>query len=110
MVDKQLEQHLHESIERGYKQFTVGAGGCVKCHSDFGRGNNYIWDDWGTVVRPANLTAGIYRGGRRPIDIFYRMHSGITGSNMPSFAGVKTEKEIEKDPSRGQDGCWYQHG
>jgi mono/diheme cytochrome c family protein len=80
-----LQKTLNESIERGYKQFTVGSGSCVKCHGDFGRGNNYLWDDWGTVVRPANLTAGVYRGGRRPIDIYYRMHSGITGTGMPGF-------------------------
>jgi mono/diheme cytochrome c family protein len=86
---EELQKTLNESIERGYQQFTVGKGGCVKCHSDFGRGNNYLWDDWGTVVRPANLTAGVYRGGRRPIDVYYRMHSGIGGSGMPGFIQKK---------------------
>jgi mono/diheme cytochrome c family protein len=98
---QELKKTLDASIERGYKLFTVGSGGCVKCHSDFGRGNNYLWDEWATVVRPANLTAGVYRGGRRPVDIFYRMHSGIAPSNMPSFGRSESlEKAIAADPSK----------
>ena len=74
-----------DSIGRGFVSFTTGAAECRKCHGDFGRVNNYIYDDWGTIVRPANLTTGIYRGGRRPIDLYYRIHAGINGSNMPAF-------------------------
>jgi mono/diheme cytochrome c family protein len=35
-------------------------------------------------IRPRNLREGIYRGGRRPIDIFWRVHNGIDGTPMPA--------------------------
>lgn len=39
-------------------------------------------DDWGRPLRPANLNRGIYKGGRRPIDIYWRIAKGINGSKM----------------------------
>jgi mono/diheme cytochrome c family protein len=41
-------------------------------------------DDWGNPLRPANLNRGIYKGGRRPIDIFWRIAKGINGAQMPA--------------------------
>lgn len=78
---------FQKSVHRGYVSFTTGTAQCRSCHNDFGRANDYRYDEWGTVVRPANLTAGIYRGGRRPLDIYYRIHSGINGAGMPAFGG-----------------------
>jgi len=47
-----------------------------------------IWDqkpdDWGNPLRPANLNRGVYKGGRRPIDIFWRVAKGINGAQMPA--------------------------
>jgi mono/diheme cytochrome c family protein len=79
------KKELDESIRRGFTLFTTGSAECLKCHTDFGRANNYKYDEWGTIIRPANLTAGIYRGGRRPIDLYYRIHSGINGAAMPAY-------------------------
>ena len=31
---------------------------------------------------------GQYRGGRRPLDIFWRIHNGIDGSGMPAANGL----------------------
>ncbi len=73
---------LEKSIERGYKLF-IGDGICISCHTDYGRQPLFLHDDWGTLVRPRNLTEGIYRGGRRPVDLYYRIHSGIGPSKMP---------------------------
>jgi mono/diheme cytochrome c family protein len=71
------------SIVRGYEIFTSPSrGNCVSCHIDFGRQSKFRYDDWGTLVRPANLTAGIYRGGRRPLDHYYRVRLGIPPSGM----------------------------
>jgi mono/diheme cytochrome c family protein len=39
-------------------------------------------------VRPANLTAGVYRGGRRPIDLYWRLRGGIPPSGMPALADL----------------------
>lgn len=69
---------------------------CVSCHKDYGRQAQFKYDDWATLVRPNNLTLGVYRGGRRPIDIYWRIHSGIAGSGMNKFGKVvvgKTEGE-----------------
>lgn len=35
-------------------------------------------------IIPRNLRSGIYRGGRRPIDIYWRILNGIDGSPMPA--------------------------
>jgi mono/diheme cytochrome c family protein len=73
----------HDSIRKGYQIF-IGPTGCVACHSDYGRQVPYKYDEWGTLVRPANLTVGTYRGGRRPIDIYWRIKGGIPPSGMPA--------------------------
>jgi mono/diheme cytochrome c family protein len=75
-----------ESIARGYKLFlgqVKDAPGCISCHLDYGRQNAYKFDDWGTIVRPRDLTAGVYRGGRRPIDLYWRIRGGIKAGAMP---------------------------
>ena len=41
-------------------------------------------DDWEVPLRPANLNLGIYKGGRRPIDIYWRIAKGINGAKMPA--------------------------
>ncbi len=71
------------SVRRGYAVFTGQDAGCIACHQDFGRQARFRYDDWGTLVRPNNLTRGSYRGGRRPIDFYYRLRCGIPGANMP---------------------------
>jgi mono/diheme cytochrome c family protein len=76
------------AVRRGYEQFTTTT--CIGCHKDFGRRPNYLYDAWGTVVRPADLTQGIYRGGRRPVDIYWRVHAGIPPSSMPAGFAPKT--------------------
>ena len=77
---------LQASIKRGFTLFVLpGDASCIKCHMDFGRRNNFLYDTWGTIVRPMDLTQGIFRGGRRPIDVYWRMHAGINGAGMPAF-------------------------
>ena len=41
-------------------------------------------DDWGNPLRPANLNRGVYKGGRRPIDLYWRIAKGINGAKMPA--------------------------
>jgi mono/diheme cytochrome c family protein len=43
---------------------------------------------------PRNLREGIYRGGGRPIDIFWRVTSGIPGTPMPAAPATLTQEEI----------------
>jgi mono/diheme cytochrome c family protein len=79
------DEELKESVRRGFNLF-LGAGACINCHTDYGRQAGYRYDAWGTLVRPANLTAGVYRGGRRPLDLYYRISNGIPPSDMPAAA------------------------
>ncbi len=87
---------FEESVRNGHKIF-INEGGvegaCIGCHKDYGRQNQFRYDVWGTMVRPANLTTGIYRGGRRPIDLYYRVHGGIPPSGMP-----KAPDTVAKNP------------
>ena len=50
-------------------------------------------DDWGNPIIPRNLRRGIFRFGRRPIDIYRRVYAGINGGPMPAIG-----------ESRGADG------
>ena len=89
---------------KGRAIFISAAAKCTNCHGPHGLGNGRqteefetndetgkkwpepgLHDKWGNIVKPRNLTAGIYRGGRRPIDLFRRVRAGIKGSAMPAF-------------------------
>jgi mono/diheme cytochrome c family protein len=76
------------------KLVTLKAASCISCHKDYGREAQYKFDKWGTLTRPANLTQGVYRGGRRPIDIYWRIHSGINGCDMQNFGRDLTPNQI----------------
>ena len=80
-------QYTQESIEAGAKAFVQL--NCYKCHGRDGRGNkafNVGKDDWGRIAYAADLTTGMLHGGRRSVDIYRRIHSGINATPMPSFA------------------------
>ena len=75
------EETLRAAVGRGHQLF-LGKGGCMACHSDYGRQVPYRYDKWGTLVRPRNLVEGNYRGGRRPLDLYWRVAGGIFPSGM----------------------------
>lgn len=93
------------SAENGRLLYLGKDAQCASCHGETGRGNGYqtfqfqkkrdgslfevvgLHDDWGNPLAPRDLTAGIYRGGRRPIDLFRRIYAGIKGTPMPVFGG-----------------------
>jgi mono/diheme cytochrome c family protein len=35
-------------------------------------------------IKPRNLRLGVFRGGRRPVDLYWRLHAGINGTPMPA--------------------------
>ena len=41
------------------------------------------------------MTAGVFRGGRRPIDIYYRLF-GINGTPMPEFVTASQVQDTKK--------------
>jgi mono/diheme cytochrome c family protein len=86
-----------EMLARGKTLYSDAAtANCVSCHGTDFRGNGpsskkevagemvQITDDWGEDIYARDLTRGIYRFGRRPIDVFRRLHAGINGTPMPS--------------------------
>ncbi len=99
-----------ESRRRGRELYLSKTLNCANCHGISGRGDgpqttdfeknpvtNELYpepglhDVWDNLNQPRNLVYGIYRGGRRPIDLFARIHAGIKGSRMPSFKNVEHE-------------------
>lgn len=104
------DRKLVASIEHGRELFYGPIANCVKCHGDsaLGDGQQTDYDDWtkeleptneealeqflglGSFVlkprniHPRNLRQGVYRGGRRPVDLFWRIHNGIDGTPMPA--------------------------
>ena len=51
-------------------------------------------DGWQNPLRPANLNDGVYKGGRRPIDLYWRLAKGINGAKMPAHAGILNDDQI----------------
>jgi mono/diheme cytochrome c family protein len=76
------------------KKLGVAAASCVSCHVDYGRRAKFRFDEWGTLVKPADLTRGVYRGGHRARDIYFRIHSGINGSGMANFGKFLTPNQV----------------
>ncbi len=98
-------KYSDETILAGRKAFL--SKGCSKCHGDDGRGqtdwlsSEFIaalealpedrreqinYDAWGNVAPAADITARMLHGGRRPIDIYRRIYTGINGTPMPAFS------------------------
>jgi mono/diheme cytochrome c family protein len=103
-----------ESIARGRAIFIGPKAKCAACHGESARGdgpsteivndlpgqpgvkgeNPGLYDVWGNIVKPRNLTLGVFRGGRRPIDIYRRISEGIKGTPMQAFGTTFKEEEI----------------
>lgn len=94
---------FNASVERGKKLFLDQRAACYKCHGSNGQANPSDWaeaerklmfDDWGNANYPRNLTLGMFRGGRRPVDIYRRIHQGISGAAMPEGGKALKPNEI----------------
>jgi mono/diheme cytochrome c family protein len=101
-----------ESRARGRALYLSDKTKCATCHGPYGRGDGPqteayninqatnetyptpgLYDDWGNPVRPRDLTQGVFRGGRRPIDVYRRVRAGIKGTPMPAFSTL-TDEEV----------------
>jgi mono/diheme cytochrome c family protein len=105
------------AIARGRQIFLSKEAQCVKCHGQEGRGDGEqkdLYDDWNkpkkgktpgqteelarlftlplTPIRPRNFTEGIFHGGSRPIDLYWRICVGIKGTPMPAAGPGKAGK------------------
>ena len=96
-----------ETVVSGRRQFL--SQGCSQCHGTDGKGQiewlnpeflaqqealpesqreKINYDVWKEPAPAADLTARMLHGGRRPIDIYRRIYTGINGTPMPAFADV----------------------
>ncbi|MBI3269856.1 MAG: c-type cytochrome [Planctomycetes bacterium] len=71
---------------------------CWECHGQGGRGNGAnaltLLDDWHNPIRPADLTRPMdFKGGSSPRSIYQRFTTGMTGTPMPSYAGLLADEE-----------------
>jgi mono/diheme cytochrome c family protein len=99
---------LAASLAAGRAIFRSTGAQCFKCHGPEGRGDgeqSALYDDWNKKkkgatpeqtrqmaalfslplvgIKPRNFTEGIFRGGDRPVDQYYRIAVGIKGTPMP---------------------------
>ncbi len=101
-----------ESVKRGRELYLSNNLNCVACHGESGLGDGVqtysvtkntdtgkdntepgLYDTWGNKIKPRNLRLGMYRGGRRPIDLYARIEAGIKGTPMPAFGAKLTEQQ-----------------
>lgn len=101
------------SRERGRLLYLSDSTKCYTCHGPTGRGDGQatldywaktgadgkyevpgLHDVWGQPQAPRDLTRGVYRGGRRPLDVYRRIHAGIKGTQMPGFGTSLKDEQI----------------
>ena len=116
---------LAASVARGRKLYASEDAECVKCHGPEGEGDGEepeLYDNWNKPksgvspeetkrlarrfklplqeLRPRDYTQGTFRGGNRPVDLYWRVYVGIKGTAMPAAGptpgakGVYTPEEI----------------
>ncbi len=97
------EEERTASVSRGQQLFLSENAKCAQCHGERGRGDgpqaDELLDDWNKPklneppenfalpiqrIRPRNFTEGIFHGGDRPIDVYWRICVGIKGTPMPA--------------------------
>lgn len=124
------ESELAESRRIGRDLFYGTVANCVKCHGDSALGDGVLtdYDDWALEfikdkstevvdeyvarglpqprnIRPRNLRLGAYRGGMRPIDLYWRIKNGIEGVPMPA-ATMKPEGDANQKGLTSDD-IWH---
>jgi len=105
------EQQLLASIEQGRQLYHHIKAQCAQCHGPTALGDDpeLRFDDWNKEKNPRepglwllprqrlqarNLRLGIYRGGRRPVDLYRRIHAGVNGTPMPELQTSLSPEEI----------------
>lgn len=99
-----------ENVTAGRKLFL--SQGCSSCHGINGKGQiewldpeflakqeslpegereKINYDAWKEPAPAADLTARMLHGGRRPLDVYRRIYTGINGTPMPAFANAFQE-------------------
>jgi mono/diheme cytochrome c family protein len=110
----QVPDSTPERIAHGRALFQSETGAnCVKCHGEGGRGDgpsvndpeNSV-DDWGNPIAPRDLTRGVFRFGRRPIDLYRRVYAGINGTPMPAHYDMQITEEDGTPRPLNEEDVW----
>jgi mono/diheme cytochrome c family protein len=69
---------------------------CAKCHADDGHGvADPTWRTAeGLKIASRNFTAGVFKGGGRPGDLYTRTYAGLPGTPMPGFGSAFKPDDI----------------
>lgn len=115
---EEIPESTPQRILHGQQLFLSEQGAnCIKCHGPLGRGDGvsawepgkegveYAKDEWGEEIAPRNLGLGIYRFGRRPVDLYRRIYAGINGTPMPEHYGM-TITEGGEQRTLTEDDVW----
>lgn len=124
-IDPGNRAKMAQSVAAGEKIYLDAKADCIRCHGKDGSGEGEeteLIDDWNKPkkgvtpqrtaalaplfrlplqeLKPRNFRDGVFQGGSRPEDLFWRMHVGIKGTPMPGIGaapgvqGVFTDEEI----------------
>ena len=61
---------------------------CSACHGADGKAEGVpaLPDSTGRLIRPRDLSSGVFHGGSTDADLYWRIRAGIPGTAMPSFS------------------------
>lgn len=123
VYEGEIPAETPERIAHGRSLFMTpgeqGGANCVSCHGATGRGDGAsafevdpvtqkkrrVKDDWGHEITIRDLTRGVFRFGRRPIDLYRRIYAGINGTPMPEHFGMAiTENGAQRNMT--EDDIW----
>src|ERR1700722_2278645 len=74
-----------QAAEDGKKLFSLS---CAPCHGRDGAGAQGQAEG----MRPADLTRGVFKAGKRDEDLFRVISEGVKGTEMPSFVSLGTDQ------------------
>jgi len=102
-------EQTKDILALGRELYFSEQGRCAQCHGPEGKGDGEqteLYDDWNKPkkgataeqtrelaerfrlpiqrVTPRDFTAGVFRGGQRSVDLYWRVHVGIKGTPMPA--------------------------